>query len=169
MRARTLRTGMAPQPPHVCSVSRAPGGAVMIALGLLISLLSVPVSSVGLEGAEVVKHSGTIVAIDEAGGAIVLAEMGPWRAASEPAVLFHAFTVTEATEFAIVRRAEHSAEFPGAWTEMVLVDWNISDGDFITVECTHEGRHMIAIKITVVDNGGGLSPCSMARRKGELC
>lgn len=72
--------------------------------------------------------SGSIVSIDDEAGTIVLAEVGPWKVRGGKTVLtYRTITVTPETQLAIVGR-----------------DYSNFDG-------LHEGKRLVALKITVLE------------------
>jgi hypothetical protein len=59
--------------------------------------------------------------------------------------------VTKATEFVAVYRVyDNETGFPGDFTEVPLVDWELLPGDVVTVECEHRGERMIELKVAVL-------------------
>jgi hypothetical protein len=131
-------------------------GAPMRSLPAVVSavLVAVAFGSAGAAAAaDVVKHSGSIVAVDEVGGTIVLGEIGPWQVRNgETVVTYLEIEVTPATVFAIASRAEEGTEgFMGAFAETPIEPWAIYVTDYVTVDCLHEGARRVARKITVVD------------------
>lgn len=102
---------------------------------------------------ERMKHSGSIVAIDDKAATIVLAEIGPWKVRQGKTVITHrTITVTPETEFAIVGREYATLNgWPGEFVEGVLVPGAIYVNDFVTIDCLHKGERLIALKITVTD------------------
>jgi hypothetical protein len=121
------------------------------------ALVAVTLGFVGAARAdEVVKHSGSIVAVDEAAGTIVLGEIGPWQVRDgETVVTYLEIAVTPATAFAIVSRAEEETEgFLGEFVETPIEPWALYETDYVTIDCLHEGRRLVALKITVTDVPG---------------
>ena len=117
-------------------------GLAAVALGVIVG----PAAEAG----EVQRHSGTVVARE--GGLIQLAEIGPWQVRQGETVITHyTIEVTPATALTLVRRDEEPLSgFPGDWVEEGLEPWDLLEGDFVTVDCLHEGGRLIALKITVV-------------------
>jgi hypothetical protein len=100
--------------------------------------------------------SGTVLAVDQAAGTIVLGEVGPWRlkdGATE--VTRRTIAVTPATEFARVKRLEGAGPngWIGAFMEERIAAWSIEPGDFATVTVTVDpgATRPTAAKVTVVD------------------
>jgi hypothetical protein len=102
---------------------------------------------------ETVTHSGKIVAISDGAGTFVLAEVGPWQLrAGETVVTRRTITLTPATQFVMVGRGDDAPSgFPGDFVEVVLGDDAVYLYDYVNVECRHEGKKLLALKITVVD------------------
>jgi hypothetical protein len=101
--------------------------------------------------AETMKHSGTIVAIDEAAGTLVMHEIGPWQRRDGKTVLTTLrITLTPRTEFAMVSRdAPAVPGTVGPFVERPIGAWALYRDDFVTVDCRHEGRRLIGTKVTV--------------------
>jgi hypothetical protein len=120
--------------------------------GALIVALLVPASGV----AQVVKHSGSLLDVDADQGTIVLAELGPWRLDTETTVItVRTIVVTPDTDFALVRRVDPSNGFSGDFVVDDVEPWAIYPGDFVTVDCVHRGRRLVALRILVVE---GVAP-----------
>jgi len=122
----------------------------LTALAALVIVLGV----VGTSGAqEIVKHSGSIVAIDDRAGTVVLAEVGPWKVRNGATVItYRTITVTPETEFTIVGRQDRGpGGFPGEYVEDALQPGAIYLNDYVTIDCRHEARRLLALKITVVE------------------
>ena len=122
-----------------------------------IAVVASLVAALGFAGAgaaeERMKHSGTIVAIDEAARTIVLAEIGPWTVRDgKTVVTYRTITVTPETEFSIVGREYATFDgWPGEFLEGVLPSGAIHVDDFVTVDCLHKGTRQIALKVTVTE------------------
>jgi len=121
---------------HLCSA------IVVILLGL----------SASAGAGETMKHSGSIFAADDA-TMFVLAEVGPWQTRNGATVVtYRTITVTSETQFAIVaRRDEAAGAFTGDFVEIPLGPDGIYLNDYVTIDCFHEGRRLIALKITVTE------------------
>ena len=101
-------------------------------------------------GAESVRHSGTLLAISKETGTITLGEVGPWHVVQGVTqITRRSISVTPATEFVQVKRDKEGVEYPGDFIEARLDPWSFAVGDFVTVDCRHEGKRLIALKITV--------------------
>ena len=100
-------------------------------------------------GAQTVNHSGTILAVDNVGGTIVLGEVGPWRVERGVTEMTRrVISVTASTKFVEVKRSTDTL-FPGDFVETALDAGALKVGDFVTVECRHEGKRMTALKVIV--------------------
>ena len=99
------------------------------------------------------RHSGSIVSIDAESGAIVLAEVGPWKVRDgKTVVTYRTIAVTAQTALAIVGR--DYANFDGlldGFVEGALEPGEIYLNDYVTIDCLHEGKRLIARKITVIE------------------
>jgi hypothetical protein len=117
------------------------------------AVLGVLVLAAPVRGQDVVKHSGSIVAIADDGRSFVLAEVGPWQVRSGETVLTRrTFTLVPETRFAMVGRVEHaSSGFPGDFAEIGLGPDTVYLGDYVTVEARHEGKRLLALRITVIE------------------
>lgn len=119
------------------------------AVALLVVVLAVLVWAPGA-GAQVMKHSGLVAAVDRAAGTIVLDEVGPWQVKEGKTVVTRrTLTVTPETGFVQARR-EATEWFPAEFTDLPLLR-EVAAGDFVTVECRHEGRRLVALRVTVVE------------------
>jgi hypothetical protein len=100
---------------------------------------------------ETMKHSGTVVSVDEPSGTLVMHEIGPWQLRDGKTVLTTLrITLTPETEFAIVSREAPAVRGTvGPFVERPIAGWALYKGDFVTVDCRHEGTRLIATKVTV--------------------
>ena len=120
----------------------------------VVTALVAAVAFAGTAGAqERMKHSGTIVAIDEKAGTIGLAEIGPWKVRDGQTVMtYRRIIVTPETEFAIVGREYATLDgWPGEFIEGTLPSDGLYLDDYVTIDCLHEGSRQIALKITVTE------------------
>ncbi len=99
------------------------------------------------------KHSGSIVDVDDKAGTFILAEVGPWEVRDGVTlVTYRTVALTAETAFAIVRRtAKLPSGFAGDFVETALDASEVYVTDYVTVDCRHEGRRLVALKITVVE------------------
>jgi hypothetical protein len=101
----------------------------------------------------VTRHSGTIVAIADDARTFVLAEVGPWQVRNGAIVITsRTITQTPETQYAMVGRTDDAPSgFPGDFMEVVLGPESVYLNDYVTVECQHEGKRLLAVKITVAE------------------
>lgn len=120
-------------------------------LGSVVGTLLALTLSAGAE--EMVKHSGPIVAIADDARTFVLAEVGPWQVRNGATVTTsRTITLTPETQFAMVGRVDDAPSgYAGDFVEVVLGPEQVYLGDYVTVECRHEGKKMLALKITVIE------------------
>lgn len=119
---------------------------------LAVSLVLVAAASQPSVAAESVKHSGTILEMDAGRGRLVLEEVGPWQVRDGVTqVIRRTIVLTAATRFAIALRANAPDGFAGAFVEGTLDPAALEVGDLITAECRHDGRRIVALKITFAD------------------
>jgi hypothetical protein len=102
-------------------------------------------------GADTVKHSGTLSAVDRGAGTIVIDEVGPWRVKNGITQITRRTVIVPATtEVKVARRAEE----PGGWLPRPFVEssaglGDLAAGQFVTVECRPEAARLIAVKVTI--------------------
>jgi hypothetical protein len=117
---------------------------------------------------ERVKHSGVIVSIadDQNDFALfphltvfgkartfLLAELGPWQVRNGATVItYRTITLAPETEFAMVARADAAPSgFGGDFVETRLGPEGVYLNDYVTIDCRHEGKRLVAVKITVTE------------------
>jgi hypothetical protein len=103
--------------------------------------------------AEVERHSGTIRAVDQAAGTLVLDEVGPWRMAKSVAeVTPLTVALAPETEVLIVTRAEGVAPtgWPGDYIEMPSDGTALKLGEFVTLMVTRQGDRLTVEKAVLV-------------------
>ena len=103
--------------------------------------------------AEVERHSGTIRAVDQAAGTLVLNEMGPWRMAKNVTeVTPLTVALAPGTEVLIATRAEGVA--PSGWLgdyiETPSDGTALKLGEFVTLMVTRQGERLTVEKAVVV-------------------
>jgi hypothetical protein len=104
---------------------------------------------------QTMRHSGSIVSIAEDARTFVLAEVGPWRVRGGATVItFRTITLARETELAIAARAMTQTGFAGDFIESRLGPEDVYLNDYVTVDCRHEGRRLVALKITVTEPAG---------------
>lgn len=103
--------------------------------------------------AQTEQHSGTIMSIGDDARTFVLAEVGPWQVRNGETVLTHrTIELAPETKYAIVARVDAAPSgFRGDWVEFEIGPERVYLNDHVTVECRHEGKRLVALKITVVE------------------
>lgn len=120
----------------------------------IVAMFVLLLALVGSAGAgELVKHSGVIVHIADDGRSFVLAEVGSWQVKEGRTVTTRqTIRLLPDTKFVIVGRvADAPTGFAGDFIEVPLTAEEVYLNDYVTVECRHEGRAMLALKITVTE------------------
>jgi hypothetical protein len=122
--------------------------AFALSVVTVLLFLTAPVS-----GEEIVKHSGVIVAIADDARTFVLEEVGPWQVSDGETVVTHrTITLVPGTQFAMIGRADDAPSgFPGDFVETVLDPEFVYLHDYVTVDCLHQGKELLARKITVME------------------
>ena len=116
----------------------------------LAMLLAVGVSA---RAAHIERHSGSIESIPGDARTFVLAEVGPWQVRNGATVLTRrTIELTPETKYVIVARVDAAPSgFRGDWVEFEIGPERVYLNDQITVECRHDGKRLVALKITVVE------------------
>jgi len=124
-------------------ISRMVVGALSVVL-----MLAAPAAA-----AEIEQHSGRIVSIADDARTFVLAEVGPWQVRNGATVVtYRTIEVAPETRFAIVARFDAAPSgFRGDWVEFEIGPERVYLNDQVTVDCRHEGKRPVALKITVVE------------------
>jgi hypothetical protein len=120
-------------------------------LTMLLTLVAI-VAAASPADAEDGRHSGTVITIDRAAGALVVGEVGPWLVRQgETVITPRTVTITGDTAFVrIERRPETPSGFPGDFVEQGAERWAVQSGDFVTVETRREGFRLVATRVAVV-------------------
>ena len=124
---------------------------------MLVSVLAGLLALATSAGAqEMMKHSGSIVAIADDATTFVLEEVGPWQVRDgETVVTRRTITLVPGTQFAMVGRADDATSgFPGDFVETVLDPEFVYLYDYVTVDCLHQGKELLALKVTVMELAG---------------
>jgi len=121
---------------------------IAVVLVAIVIGLTAPATAV-----ERMKHSGTIVSIAKDGSKLVLAEVGPWQTRNGATLFtYRTITITPDTRLAIVGRAEGIAGgFLGDFVELGIDREGLYVDDYVTVDCLHVGKRLIALKVTVTE------------------
>jgi len=73
----------------------------------------------------------------------------------ETVITYRTITLAPETEFAIVARADTAPTgFPGDFVETRLGPEGVYLNDHVTVDCRHEGKRLVALKIIVIEPAG---------------
>jgi hypothetical protein len=109
--------------------------------------------TISANAGERMKHSGSIFSIADDATMFVLAEVGPWQLRHGATVItYRTITVTPETEFAIVARRDAAANaYAGEFVETPIGPDGLYLNDFVTIDCVHERKRLIALKITVTE------------------
>ena len=129
------------------------GHIVLAAVFLILPGLILTGLTASASAEERVKLSGSIVSIAGDAKTFVLAEIGPWQVRKGATVLtYRTITLSPETEYAIVARAEQAPSgFPDDFVETPIGPESVYLHDYVTVDCRHEGKRLMALKITVTE------------------
>ncbi len=137
------------------------GHIALAAMFLVLAGQILPGLTASASAGEHVKHSGSIVSIAADAKTFVLAEVGPWRVRKGATVIsYRTITLAPETGYAIVARTDQAPSgFQGDFVETPIGPESVYLHDYVTVDCRHEGKRLMALKITVTelpvgDNGG---------------
>lgn len=121
-------------------------------LGMIAALLLLTPAVLDAGETKTFRHSGTLVALDPDTRTIVLEEVGSWQTRNGVTIVSRLrIPVTPSTQFVKVQRApEPPSGFPGDFVEQAIESWKLATGDFVSIECRHEGKRFIATKITMM-------------------
>jgi hypothetical protein len=105
--------------------------------------------------ADVVEHSGRIVAIDMATHTLTLEEIGPWRGEKTRPVT-HSIEFGPGTMFELVTRAKgaNPQGWIGGYVESAVMPSTVRSGDFATVTLDRRGKGREAATVQVVQLEG---------------
>ena len=106
----------------------------------------------GSAQAAAARHSGTVVAVDQAAGTIVIEEIGPWRVKGGQTVITRFMAKADgSTAWLRARRA--SGAGPSGWlgefVEAPQGAWQVKPGDYVTIEVKGTGKRWMALRVTV--------------------
>jgi len=98
------------------------------------------------------RHVGSVVAVDQATGTIVIEELGPWRVTGGQTVVAH-FTAKADASTAWARARRASGAGPSGWLREFVVApqgaWDVKPGDYVTIEVNRAGKSWMALRVTV--------------------
>jgi hypothetical protein len=100
------------------------------------------------------KYSGTVVALDQTAGTIVVEGIGPWRIKEGVTqVERRTIGIMPSAEFVRLKRASGPA--PSGWVgdfvESALPAWQVKPGDWVTVTVKTDDKRPTAVRIDVSD------------------
>jgi hypothetical protein len=100
------------------------------------------------------KYSGTVVAVDQTAGTIVVEGIGPWRIKEGVTqVERRTIGIMPSAEFVRLKRASGPA--PSGWVgdfvESALPAWQVKPGDWVTVTVKTDDKRPTAVRIDVSD------------------
>jgi hypothetical protein len=98
------------------------------------------------------KYSGTVVAVDRAGGTIVVEGMGPWQV-KDGVTQVQRRTIGIKPSTAFVRFTRATGPAPSGWigdfVESVLPGQQVEPGDWVTVTLKTEDERPTAVRVDV--------------------
>jgi hypothetical protein len=104
------------------------------------------------------RYSGTVVAVDQAAGTIIIDGMGPWRVKDGVTQLERRTVgVMPSTEFVRLKRATGAA--PSGWVgdfvESALPERQVKPGEWVTVTVKTEDKRPTAVRVDVWEPSEG--------------
>lgn len=104
------------------------------------------------------KYSGTVVAVDQAAGTIVVEGMGPWRVKDGVTQLERrTIGIKPSTEFVRLKRATGPA--PSGWVgdfvESAVPERQVKPGEWVTVTVKAEDKRPTAVRVDVWEPSEG--------------
>jgi predicted S18 family serine protease len=123
----------------------------MVSILVLLVLLTA-LATPAVNAAPVVRHSGTVAAIDLDNGVLIVEEVGPWRVEGGATVVTRrAISLTPATKYNLFMRVAAPGAFAGDFVEVMFDVNDVAPGDFVTVECAHADGRLVALTVTVAE------------------
>ncbi|HEU5321365.1 MAG TPA: hypothetical protein VFX28_11205 [Methylomirabilota bacterium] len=117
-----------------------------------LSSLAVLIAVHAPAGAQEVRHSGTLLAIDTETRTLTLEEVGPWQVKDGVTqTIRRTAAFTSGTSFAVFMRVNAPGGFAGDFIEVALEPEDFTPGEFVTVACTPERGRCVATHVTMVD------------------
>ncbi|HEX9818628.1 MAG TPA: hypothetical protein VGD07_03340 [Methylomirabilota bacterium] len=109
-------------------------------------------AALAADAAPTTTHSGTVAAIDPAGGVLILEEVGPWRVEQgRTVVIERTVALTADTKFNSFIRVNVPGAFAGDFLEVALDADSVTPGDFVTVEGVRERGRLVAVRVTIAE------------------
>ena len=119
--------------------------ATMLAVVLGALLMASPVFA-----ADIVKHSGSVVALDTDRHTVTIEEMGSWHGPGTP-LAREVYHVTTSAKIELAERTRQVVHgWRGAFNTRLLPLGQIRLGDYVTLELERENGKPVATKMTVV-------------------
>ena len=125
----------------------------LAAIFMILPGLILPGLTAAASAGERLKHSGSIASIAADATTFVLGEIGPWQVRKGATVItYRTITLAPETEYAIATRTDQAPSgFPGGFVETPIGPESVYLHDYVTVDCRHEGKRLMALKITVTE------------------
>lgn len=121
-----------------------------------VTILWVPVLTAGLlspaSPGGPSRYSGTVIAVDQAEGVLVIDEIGPWSVQQGRTRLTRrTIAFGPSTRFNVFIRVNVPGRFGGDFLEVELEAGDVAPGDFVTAECVLERGRLVARSVTVAE------------------
>ena len=123
------------------------GHIAQLAVAALLTLTAVPATA-----GDTVSYAGTIRSVES--GSFVIQDVGPRTAKSEMNAVYRKVVLTPSTKLLMAQRDwDGTTTFAGDYVEKVAKRSDLTDGDFVSVECQPTGDACQAITLTIVQTG----------------
>ena len=135
-------------------MNRARGIWIVASTVLGVAALASPGRSDDREG----KYSGTVVAVDQAAGTIVVEGMGPWQVKAGVTQLERrTIGIMPSTAFVRLKRATGPAPrgWVGDFVESALSERQVKPGEWVTVTVKAEDKRPTAVRVDVWEPSEG--------------
>jgi hypothetical protein len=109
---------------------------------------------------EPTRHSGTVVAVDEARGTLLIEELGPWTGDLESTSVRREVRLAPDLEVTLVRRdpdGTGAKGWRGGFSETPIPRSQLRSGDYATVEARRRGADLVTNSIQVATPSGALA------------
>jgi hypothetical protein len=121
-----------------------------------VTVFLVPVLTAGLlspaSAGGPVRFSGTVIAVDQTEGVLVIEEIGPWSPSrGRPGITRRTIAFEPSTQFNVFIRVNAPGHFGGDFLEVELDAGDVAPGDFVTAECVLERGRLVARSVTVAE------------------
>jgi hypothetical protein len=124
---------------------------IRIIIAFVILMLLMLPTAAGAAGSG--RHSGTVVAVDEARGILVLEELGPWTGNLDTTMVRREVRLDPGAKTTLVRRDPDGTGangWRGGFTETSIAPWELRVGDYVTIETIRRGEDLVAASIEVL-------------------